>query len=178
MALLTALGLGGAAGAAGAAGGAAATAGAAGAIGTLGTAASIVGTGMGVVGQFQQAKAQKKAEQLRERQMNLEAARSRREIARKAVVARSEALSTGVAQGAQFGSGVQGGMAQITGTAARDTLAVNQNQEIGKGIFDANYDSYRAGTLSSIGQGFQSIGQNMVQNRELYGRVGTYYGFG
>lgn len=165
-----------AAGAAGAAAGGAAAVGAAGsAAGTLGAITSLAGTAAGVAGQFMQQKAAKRAEELRERQMNLEAAREKRQIVRKSIMARAEATANATAQGAQQGSGLQGGLAGITAEQAQGTLGVNQNLEIGRGIFAANRDMARAGTISSIGSGIQSIGSSLTQNMELYGRLGTYY---
>lgn len=157
--------------------GAAAVGGAGSAIGTLGAVTSLAGTAAGVVGQFQQQAAAKKAEKLRERQMDLEAARERRNIARNAIIARAESTAAATAQGAQLGSGLAGGQAQITGTAAQGTLGVNQNQEIGKGIFAANRQMASAQTMSSFGQGLQGIGGSLVNNMDLYGRLGTYYGY-
>lgn len=170
--------VGAGAAAAGAAGGAAAVGGIGSAVGTAGTVLSALGTGAGIVGQFKQQAAAKKAEKLRERQMDLEAARSRRDIARKAIMARAESLAGATAQGAQFGSGLAGGQAQVTAQGAMDTLGVNQNQEIGKGIFAANRQMASAQTLSSFGQGLQGLGQNLQSNMELYGRLGAYYSYG
>jgi hypothetical protein len=191
MALLTALagaagattaaatGAGAAASAAGAAGAAAGGAAAVGAVGSsagvLGSLSSLVGTGAGVVGQFMQQKAAQKAEDLRERQMNLEAAREKRQIVRKAIIARSTAVANATSQGAQAGSGLQGGVAAITNEQGQGLLANNQNLEIGRGIFAANRDMARAGTISSMGQGLSTIGAGLVNNMELYGRLGTYY---
>lgn len=184
MALLTLLGAGAAgataagataAGAAAAAGGAASVGAAGGAIGALGSALSAAGTAAGIYGQFAGVQASKRAEELRERQMNLEAARERRGIVRKAIMARSEAVSNATVQGAQYGSGLQGGLGQIASEQGQGLLAVNQNQEIGRGIFAANRDMAKAETISSFGSGMQSLGGKLVNNMELFGRLGTYY---
>lgn len=173
--LFSALAAGGAAAAGTAAASATAVGAAGSAIGTAGTLLSAVGTGVGMVGQFMQSSAGKKAEKLRERQMNLESAREKRQIVRQAILARSEALASATAQGAQYGSGLQGGQAQITNNAAQGILGVNQNTEIGAGIFKANRDMATAGMVSSIGSGMQGLGSNLVNNMDLYGRLGAYY---
>lgn len=141
----------------------------------LGLGLSAVGTAAGVAGQVMSMNAAKKAEKLRERQMDLDTARQKREIARQAIVARSTALSSATEQGAQMGSGLQGGQAQITGSANQGILAANQNQEIGAGIFAANRKAASGNMLSSFGNGLSGLGGMFLQNQELFGRVGTYY---
>jgi hypothetical protein len=127
-------------------------------------AASAVGTVVGVVGATQQASAQKKAEELRKQQMNLDATRQRRDILRQSIIARSQALSTATAQGAASGSGLAGAYGQVEGQFARGTQAVNQNQEIGGKIFDANASADAAGGLASAGAGLASLGGATLQN--------------
>jgi hypothetical protein len=80
----------------------------------------------------------KKAEALRARQMELDAMRTRREIVRSAVTARSLAIANAFQSGAENSSGLFGGLAQITAEGNRQGLAVNQNLEIGRGIFASN----------------------------------------
>ena len=117
--------------------------------------ASIAGGYLQYKGQQQQTAALQKAERLRERQMNLQAQRERRDAIRQAMAARATALATATSQGASAaGSSALGGAyGQIQGEAGRQVLAVNQNQEIGKGIFKANR-AYSQGTLTS---GFGSM---------------------
>lgn len=145
-------------------------------IGAIGVAAGIAGGVVQYAGQQKAAKAQERAEKLREQQMNLDAARQRREIARKALQARSQAVAAGVNQGAQFGSGLAGGTAQISSSANQGILGVNQNQEIGAGIFAQNYQEYKGNSMASMGSGISSFGGMLVQNQEMLGRIGTYFG--
>src|SRR5574343_314479 len=114
---------------------------------------TVAGAVLGAIGQFKMAKAAKKAERLRERAMNPEALRKRREIVREGVLARAQALSAATAQGASDGSGLAGGRASITAQQNRNTLAVSQDQEISSGIFRANRQYTQGGTISSIGGG-------------------------
>ena len=144
-------------------------------IAAIGLGISAIGTAVGVYSGFQQAEAQKRAENLRERQMNLDAQRRKRETLREAIVARSQALATGTAQGAQSGSALAGGMAQITGRANLSNRDTRQNQQIGAGIFQANRDAASAQTLGYLGQGLTSFGGMMMNNAGTISRVGTYY---
>ncbi len=185
--LLTALGAGGAAaGASGATAGAAAGAGAAaagaastgavaGGAGGIGTALGIAGTGFQVMGQFKAQAAAKRAEALREQQMKLDATRQRRQIIREGIVARANAVSNATNQGAQGGSGLQGGIAQITSRANQGLVGVAQNEAIGSAMFDANADIASGQTLSSIGSGLSSLGGAFVDNQQTIGKLGTYY---
>jgi hypothetical protein len=120
--------------------------------------ASVAGSYLQYKGQQQQTAALQKAERLRERQMNLQAQRERRDAIRQAMAARATALATATTQGASSaGSSALGGAyGQIQGEANRQTLAINQNQQIGKGIFAANR-AYSQGTLMS---GFGSMVAN------------------
>jgi len=119
---------------------------------------SVIGGVISAVGAMKQAKASAKAEKLRSRMMQLEAMRKRRELIREGVVARAQATSNAVAQGAGEGSGLKGGIAQITNQQNRNVLASRQDEELGKGVFKANAAYAKAGGMISIGQGISSLG--------------------
>lgn len=104
--------------------------------------------------------------------MDLDAARRRRQIIREAQLARATALSNATNQGAASGSGLQGGLAQITGQENESILGVNQNQELGTDIFKANADARSGQTISNVGQAFQTVGGQIMQNRGAIQRVG------
>jgi hypothetical protein len=161
-----------AAGAAGVAGGGISAAGA------LGAITGLVGTGVQMMGQRAAAKASEKAEELRERQMSLEARRQRRTVIREAQVARATALASGVEQGAQNSSGLQGGFAQISGQKNTNLQASYQSEEIGHGIFSANRAIAQGQSMAALGGAISGFGQQMVQNMPTLTRVGQYYGFG
>lgn len=165
----SALGLGGSA--AGAAGAAGAAAGGSSALAGLSGLAGIVGTGVSVVGQFQQQAAMKKAEQIRSRQMSLEAMRAQRQALREAQIARAAALSNATAQGAGGGSGIQGGMAQIAGQQNTNILGINQGLSLGQGMFAANRQLAAGQTMSSIGSGIQNFGSFLAQNQQTMNRL-------
>lgn len=122
--------------------------------------ASAVGAIIGAVGQMQQAKAAQKAEKARERMMNLDVQRKKREALRQAVMARSVALSNATAQGAQAGSGLQGGYGQIGGDAARNLNALEQDKQLGKQVFSANRAYAQGGMLAGIGNGISNAGSS------------------
>lgn len=127
----------------------------------MAAALNIVGTVVGFIGQRKAAKAAKKADRLRERQMNLEAMRKKRELIREGIVARATAVSNATNQGAGEGSGLAGGLAQITGAQNRNTTAVSQDLSIGGGIFSANRQAAKGDALVSLGSGISSIGNSI-----------------
>lgn len=148
---------------------------ASGIIGAIGLATSLAGTAMQFAGQQSAAKAGKRAEEARQKQMNLDAMRRKREIIRNSIMARSTATQNAANQGALFGTGLEGGVAQVTGTAARDTNAVNQSQDIGNQIFEANKKAYDGNTMAAFGSGLSSLGGGLVSNLQTINRVGQYY---
>ena len=84
--------------------------------------------------------------------------RQRRQVVRNMLRAQAQAKTAAVVQGAQQGSGLQGGLAQLRGTAGIQTLGVNQGTEIGARIFQANRDTADAGARSAYGSGLSSLG--------------------
>lgn len=139
----------------------------------VGTA--VAGGVMQYQGQKQMIQAQQKAERLRERQMNLQAMRERRDVIRNAILARSTALATTTAQGAAApGSSALGGAyGQIGGDQGRQTLAINQNQQIGQGIFKANRQYFAGTQLQGTGSMIASVGaatSSALQNSSIAGK--------
>jgi hypothetical protein len=151
----------------------------------ISAAASIGGLALQAAGTAVQMDAAKKqtdasvrAERLRERQMNLESMRQRRQAVRNAIKARSVALSSATSQGATGtgSSGIAGGLGQIASQGADNVRSVNNAQEIGKGIFDANADYATAGGQMAMGQGLSSLGGALVNNAGQIGQIGTFFG--
>ena len=181
-ALATSLG----ASAAGAGGAAAASAGAAGAAaggasslagvaGTAGALATVAGTGLQFYGQQQQAKAAEKAESLREAQMNIEATRQRRQVIRQSLIARGNAVNAATSQGASEGSGLAGGLGQITSQGASNIASINSAQGLGSAMFATNRQASQGATMSSVGAGLSSFGGALFNNQQQIGRLGTYF---
>lgn len=124
---------------------------------------TVVGTVTSAFGQFKQYAASKRQEALRQRQMELEANRQRREQIRKATVARAKATASAYNQGAGDSSGLSGGLAQITSQANRNIQGINQDEEIGRGIFKTNQQIAGAQFIQSIGSGISSLGKTVSE---------------
>lgn len=139
-----------------------------------GLALQAAGVGVQMDAADKQAKASQRAEQLRERQMNLESARQRRQALRNAIRARSVALSASTAAGGTGSSGQAGGLGQITNQGADNVRAVNQAEEVGSGIFRANQDIAAAGGQAAFGQGLSSLGGSLISNSGTIGSIGQY----
>lgn len=126
--------------------------------------------------------AEQRAEELRRRQMMLEARRRSTEILRNQQRARATALATATAQNAGQGSGVQGGFGQISGQAGTQYTATAENLAIGRGLFDANMDvssarmAYAgAGTEMAFGRGLSSLGSTLMSvTPQLTSMAGGY----
>lgn len=120
---------------------------------------TVLGTGVSMFGQFKEAKASKKQEALRQRQMELEATRQRREQVRRATVARAQATANAYNQGSGDSSGLSGGLAQITSQANRNILGINQDEQIGNQVFKTNQQIASARFIQSVGSGVSSLGK-------------------
>lgn len=140
----------------------------------IGLAAGLAGTAVQVAGAGAASRASARAEKLREKQMNLESARQKRQIMRSALRARASALNSATAQGATGGSGLQGGYGQIGQGAGDNLLGVNNAQEIGAGIFKANIDSAGAQSLVAFGGGLSSLGGSLIDNSSTLGNITRY----
>src|SRR6266550_5996696 len=101
----------------------------------LGVGAQVFGAVHAAEAQKEEIQAQQKSEAVRENSMKLDAQRKRREMVRQGILARSQALAQGTAQGAQFGSGLAGAEAGITEQTAYNVLGVNEQQQAGSAIF-------------------------------------------
>lgn len=143
-------------------------------IGAAGVGLAAAGTATQFIGMARAAKGEKRAEKIRAAQMNLESQRERRNIVRQANIARAAALTSAETQGAQAGTGLAGGLAQVTAQAGAATQAVNQNQQLGQQMFAANRMISSGNTISSLGSGLSSLGGSLFQNNDKLGRLGSY----
>ena len=143
-------------------------------IAAVGVAAGIGGTIVQMQAAKKQEKAARRAENIREAQMNLESRREKRSVARQALVARAQALTSAETQGGVGGSGLAGGLAQIGSQAGQVSSAIDQNTQLGAGIFQANRDISAARSREAFGSGISSLGGALVNNSETLGRLGTY----
>ncbi len=92
------------------------------------------GVQQNIFGLEQQAEAQRK------QMMELNANRMSMEVVRNQQRARSLALSNSTSQGAQFGSGLQGGYGQISGQSGVGLLGISQQLGAGENLFGINKD--------------------------------------
>lgn len=114
-------------------------------------------------------------------QMELSARRAQMENLRNTQRLRAQATAAAVNQGANLGSGLQGGLAQIGDEGAFNDIGITQNLSIGENIFNTNNDiSQKKAQISTL-QGQQatntslmSLGGAMVSNAGTIGRVGQF----
>jgi hypothetical protein len=117
--------------------------------------------------------ASRRAERLRERQMQLDAQRRQREVFRRQMIARATTVSRTTAQNAGLGSSAVGGaFGEQAGTTGRDTLYNALGLDIGRGLFDANADIAEAQGRTATYEGLGQLGTSFVNNAQLIGQVG------
>lgn len=154
---------------------------------------SVVGLGIQLFGGSQAAENAKKAAQInkgiaadeqqinqqKNQQMQLEAQRSSLQQFRNIQRLRAQATASAVSQGANFGSGLQGGLAEVTNEGLFNTQGINQAAQFGNTIFGINNDiSSKKMQLSDVqsnmasDQALSSLGGALVKN------AGTISGLG
>lgn len=153
----------------------------------IGLGTQLLGASKAAQGQKQIAKASRQIasasqrnEQLRERQLNLESLRQRRQAVREAIIARSSALTNSVGQGAGiYNSGLAGGYGQIGGQLATNVRNITQAQQIGQGIFDNNaqiaqgeYKASQGQAQVAGGQAISNFGGQVINSLPIITRVG------
>jgi len=144
----------------------------------LGGVTSMGGAKASNQAQIQQIKLQQQVEAQRQHAMELDAHRKQLETVRNMQRARSLALSTATNQGAQFGSGLQGGYGQISGESGTNMLGINQGLEIGENVFGLNAQisqqkilGAKAGLQMQEGAAFSSFGNSLVGSAQPFGRL-------
>lgn len=111
--------------------------------------------------------------------MELSASRQQVEILRNNQRARSTALNNATNQGAQFGSGIGGGMAQIEDQGLFNLAGVNQNLQIGENMFKINQQiTQQKQQLAMVSgqqatdQGLASLGNAITKAGPTVGNIG------
>lgn len=79
-----------------------------------------------------------KQDQVRKQAMEISARRQQMEVLRNQQRARSLALNNATSQGAQFGSGLQGGYGQVAGQSGVNLLGISQGLQSGQQMFGLN----------------------------------------
>ncbi len=119
------------------------------------TASQVAGVQKGIAGDEQQINDQK------QQQMQLEARRMQTEQFRNIQRQRSAATAAAVNQGAQGGSGLQGGLAQVQDQGLYNVQGINQNLQFGNTIFGINND------ISSKKMQLADLSSSMAQDQAL-----------
>lgn len=127
--------------------------------------------------------AQKRAERARRRQAQLQHDRERRSALRRAIIARSEAVSRIGGAGAGFDSSALGGATgAIQSELGSQVSAINQNLDLGEEVFAANEAAAVAGdrfnrARSQVGVGgtIGNIGSTISANFDALNRIGTSF---
>jgi hypothetical protein len=154
----------------------------------IGLAAGAIGSGVQAYGAIQQGEAQRKASRLsqmaesaRQRGMELDSQRKQYSIIREQQTQRANAIAAATNQGAQFGSGLEGGEAQISGASNSNLLGVQENTGLGEQMFSlsqrkasADRDASAAGTMGSIGSGLSTLGRAVVNDSGTIARIGGW----
>lgn len=159
------------------------------AVGAIGLA--VAGTGAYLQNKGQKAAAeansralleQQEIEKQRQKQVELDAARRKREIVRQQVAARAYALSATTNAGASYGSALPGAYGGVGGRTGVNELGINQALEIGGNIAESNQSiltNYRAAAAGNataqFGQGLFSLGGAILSNQGAFSRVGQYF---
>lgn len=165
----------------------------------LSAAISVVGLGMSLFGGMSAASDARQAAQIqsniagdegqledqRHAAMELSASRNKLETLRNNQRARSTAINNATNQGAQFGSGLQGGLAQIQDTSLFNLAGINQNLQIGEAMFSVNKDiTQQKQQLAQVqgqqatDQGLASLGGALVKSGPMLGSIGSSIGAG
>lgn len=120
-------------------------------------------------------------------QMLLQNRRQQLENIRNVQRQRALATASAVNQGAQFGTGLQGGLGEISSKGNENALGLSQGEEIGTNIFNLNNSiSSKKMQLADVQsdmameQGLMSLGGTLMGNAGMLGKLGqnTYGGFG
>lgn len=116
-----------------------------------------------------------RAEKLREKQMELEGIRRRRDVIRQAQGARALGIARANAANAIGSSSVQAGQQQTASRERVDILANLQNIMLGRGIFEENRNIYAAQAKGAQLQGqvnqYTSAAQGYTNQASMYQQV-------
>lgn len=122
---------------------------------------------------------EQKINQQKNLQMQLEASRSSLQQFRNMQRLRAQATASATSQGAQYGSGLEGGLAEITNEGLFNTQGINQATQFGNTIFGINNDiSGKKMQLSQVqsdmasDQALSSLGGALVKNAGTIGGLG------
>jgi hypothetical protein len=141
----------------------------------IGAGFGLLGLGIEAFGAFDQYEGAQKAAQASEQIAGLEGQvneqrrlamqitgrRQQMEIIRQGQRASAQATAAATNQGAQFGSGLAGGLAQVAGQAGSNLLGENQQLAVGNEIFNLDAKISQQRILQAQAQGQQATGQGI-----------------
>jgi hypothetical protein len=166
-------------------------------ISSIVAAAAVAGVGLSVAGtltnmsaaakanaaQKQVIAGEQAAEAQRQKAMELDARRRQLETFRNVQRSRSLALTNATNQGAQQGSGLQGGYGQIAGEGGTNLLGINQGLEVGRDLFSisgqisqAKMRLADAGQQASLGSGLSSLGGSIMNSLGTFSKISSGWG--
>lgn len=163
------------------------------AVGVAGTVVSYQGAQKQAAAARSQAEAsqriaeqQQKQNEVLQKQAALNYRRQQLEFLRSSQRARSLSLATATNQGAQYGSGLPGGLGQISGAYNTNQLGLSQNFALGQENFGINQNISQQriaiagfGADAAQGAGLASLGGALVKNAGTIGNLaGNFQGFG
>ena len=149
---------------------------------TIMAGTAIAGMATSAYGKYGQSKAYKKisqaeirAENARQKQMELENKRKQRDILRNAQVARANALSKTSSSGASAdgSSALPGVYGQIATDAGQQILATAENTQIGREIFAANRDASKARGQAATYGAIAELGSQITGSSRSIAQIGT-----
>jgi hypothetical protein len=151
----------------------------------LGGLTQLGGLGLNFLGMSQanaaakkQAQLEQRAEEVRSRQVQLEAQRQRRQVIRQALAKQAQARVIATNEGAQSGSALQGVENAISNQASGAIQNTNAAVENAKTMFGINAEISRAriaqaegNQTSQLGTGLSSLGGNLMQNSGTFNKL-------
>lgn len=120
---------------------------------------------------------------LRHEQMVLDSNRQSIQDYRNAQRLSAMSLDRATNQGAQKGSGLQGGLAQVQDQSLWNQMGISQNREIGEGMFslDSQLNAQkiamaRASSSMAKAHGIQAVGAAITSSAGAFSRIGSGFG--
>lgn len=143
----------------------------------VGLAIGAVGIAIQYKGGQDAAAASQQQEAIRMQQLQLDAARQRRDALRKTLISQGIGVNNAADQGAnQTDSSVVGGRDQATSYGNQGISMINQNAANGTSMFAANAAESNARGMMGLGGALGSWGSGLVQNSATISRVGQSFG--
>lgn len=151
----------------------------------FGGGASIFGSSKSNEIQQRIAEDERRANEERRKAMELNSRRQQLQNLRNVQIQRSMAINSATSQGAQFGTGLAGGLAQISAQGTFNSVGISQNTEIGRNLFDINDDISRnkaelSSTQSQMAmyQGMAGLGSSLMKVGPTAGALAKGFNFG